>query len=99
MLREKFTSKVILEYPSRIRIIYQNGPFKTLRNCWDFSVVEGEKATEISFFLEFEFRSKVLQKMIGTVFEEAVTKMVAAFEARAKELFDNPRTNLSQDST
>jgi len=99
MLREQFTSKVILEYPSRIRIIYQNGPFKTLRNCWNFAIVEGEKATEISFFLEFEFRSKVLQKMIGTLFEEAVTQMVGAFEERAQELFDNSRTNLSQDGT
>lgn len=44
-------------------------------------------ATRLDFFVDFEFRSVMLQKIIGVLFNEAVRRMVAAFEARAKALY------------
>ena len=41
----------------------------------------------IDFFVDFEFRSAVLQKLIGVLFNEAVRRMVAAFESRANKLY------------
>ena len=41
----------------------------------------------IDFYVDFEFRSRILEKAIGVVFNEAVGRMVGAFEKRAKQLY------------
>jgi coenzyme Q-binding protein COQ10 len=86
MFRERFTSLVTLDRPLRIDVQYFDGPFKYLNNHWIFRPA-GEKACEIDFYIDFEFRSKVLQKLIGAVFNEAVRRMVSSFEKRADELY------------
>ncbi len=85
MVREKFTSRVRLTPKSAITIEYLDGPFEHLTNEWTFSA--DPNGTKLAFYLEFEFRSKVLQKLIGVLFEEAVKRMVAAFEARAAKIY------------
>jgi coenzyme Q-binding protein COQ10 len=87
MVRERFTSRVTLDRPGlRIDVDYINGPFKHLQNHWTFSATPEGKC-QIDFHLEFEFSSIVLQKLIGALFHEAVRRMVAAFEARAHQLY------------
>lgn len=87
MVRERFTSRVTLNRPElRIDVDYINGPFKHLKNHWTFSP-SAEGMCQIDFHLEFEFSSVVLQKLIGVLFHEAVRRMVAAFEARAHQLY------------
>jgi len=44
----------------------------------------------IDFFVDFEFKSRVLQRVIEVLFGEAVKRMVAAFEGRARQLYGNP---------
>jgi coenzyme Q-binding protein COQ10 len=44
----------------------------------------------IDFYVDFEFRSRMLQKLIGLLFNEAVSRMVSAFEARARQLYGDP---------
>lgn len=85
MFRETFRSRVQLERPNIIRVRYENGPFRYLNNNWTFTPVEG--GTEVDFFVDFEFRSRLLQAVIGTVFNEAVRLMVRAFERRAMALY------------
>jgi len=86
MVREKFTSRVWLDRPARrIDVEYINGPFRRLKNHWTFSAVP--EGCRIDFYLEFEFSSLMLQKLIGVLFHEAVRRMVGAFEARAKQLY------------
>jgi coenzyme Q-binding protein COQ10 len=85
MIREKFTSKVTLNPYDRIDVTYTEGPFRYLNNHWIFREVEG--GTEIDFFVDFEFRSKILQTIIGALFNEAVKLMVGAFEKRAHQLY------------
>jgi coenzyme Q-binding protein COQ10 len=87
MVREKFTSKVLLDRARRrIDVEYIDGPFKHLKNHWIFSDAPNGQC-RIDFYLEFEFSSIVLQKLIGVLFHEAVRRMVGAFEARAKQLY------------
>ena len=86
MFRERFTSTVALDRPDRIDVTYAEGPFRYLNNHWIFAP-EGPDSCVIDFFVDFEFRSRVLQAMVGRVFGEAVKVMVHAFERRADELF------------
>ncbi|MET1029278.1 MAG: type II toxin-antitoxin system RatA family toxin [Dongiaceae bacterium] len=87
MVRERFTSRVHLDRPAlRIDVEYIDGPFKYLQNHWTFVDI-GHGHCRIDFHLEFEFRSMVLQKLIGVLFHEAVRRMVTAFETRAAQLY------------
>jgi coenzyme Q-binding protein COQ10 len=89
MFRERFTSKVTLSPDAadgpRIDTAYADGPFKHLENHWIFR--PHEKGCEIDFYVEFEFRSRLLQATIELLFHEAVRRMVAAFESRAIKLY------------
>ncbi|WP_096703002.1 type II toxin-antitoxin system RatA family toxin [Magnetospirillum sp. 15-1] len=85
MVRERFTSKVTLTRPDRVDVTYTEGPFKHLNNHWNFK--PHPNGTELDFYVDFEFRSKLLQTMIGALFNEAVKLMVGAFEKRAKQLY------------
>jgi coenzyme Q-binding protein COQ10 len=85
MFRETFRSQVTLERPHHVHVRYLNGPFRYLNNHWRFTPVP--QGTEVDFFVDFEFRSRLLQAVIGTVFNEAVRLMVRAFERRAYILY------------
>jgi coenzyme Q-binding protein COQ10 len=82
MFRESFSTRVTLEPRHRIDVEYLNGPFRYLNNHWIFKPGR-DGGCEIDFYVDFEFRSLLLQKAIGMVFNEAVSKMINAFEARA----------------
>lgn len=86
MFREQFTSRVELNEPSSIKVIYENGPFKYLKNNWIF-VHDGNGNCIVDFSVEFEFRSQILEMAIGKIFTEAVHRMVSAFEKRADTLY------------
>lgn len=85
MIRERFTSRVVLDRPHAIDVTYADGPFKHLTNRWRFLPMP--EGCEIDFFVDFEFRSKLLEKMIGLLFDEACRRMISAFEGRAKALY------------
>ncbi len=90
MFRERFTSRVELDRPNlRIDVEYAEGPFKYLRNHWVF-VPRPDGGCAIDFFVDFEFRSRLLQKTIELLFGEAVKRMVGAFETRARQLYGAP---------
>ncbi len=87
LFREKFGSRVTMRPDVReIDVEYLQGPFKYLRNHWKFRPLEDGRS-EIDFFVDFEFRSMLLQKVIGLVFNEAMQRIVRAFERRAQELY------------
>jgi coenzyme Q-binding protein COQ10 len=87
MFRERFVSRVKFDRKNhRIDVSYAEGPFKYLTNHWVFD--EHPRGCTIDFFVEFEFRSRLLQKVIETLFHEAVRRMVRAFETRAHDLYD-----------
>ena len=87
-ITERFTSRVKLDRPGRrIDVSYEDGPFKYLNNHWIFLDGAEPGTCTLDFYVDFEFRSRLLQKMIEFLFEEAVRRMVAAFETRAKQLY------------
>jgi coenzyme Q-binding protein COQ10 len=88
VFREKFSTRVTLNPPRRIDVEYLDGPFKYLNNHWIFKPID-DGACEIDFYVDFEFKSILLQKAIGAVFNEAVQKMINAFEARAHRIYGN----------
>ncbi len=90
MIRESYVSQVTLTPHHQVDVAYERGPFKRLTNQWKFSEVE--EGCRIEFFLDFEFRSRLLQRLIGGLFNEAVRKMVGAFETRARKLYGKPGT-------
>lgn len=85
---ESFTSRVTLEKPGRIRAHYENGPFKYLNNQWVFT--QTPQGTRVDFWVDFEFRNRLLQAAIGVVFSEAVKRMVSAFLKRARDVYGAP---------
>ncbi len=89
MLRERFTSHVRFDEAGRkIHVTYIEGPFRYLNNHWVF--MEHEEGCLIDFYVDFEFRSRILQKLMEALFHEAVRRMVDAFEARARDLYGRP---------
>jgi coenzyme Q-binding protein COQ10 len=91
-IHEKFVSRVVLtpDDPAgpRIETTGVEGPFRTLVSRWIFQ--PHPQGTLIDFSLEFEFRSLLLQHTVRVLFAEAVRRMVAAFEARARKLYGAP---------
>ena len=87
VFRERFGSRVTLRPGERrIDVEYLQGPFRYLQNHWKF-IPLGEERCEVDFFVDFEFRSAILQKLIGIVFHEAMLRIVRAFEKRAEALY------------
>lgn len=85
--RERFGSRVTLRPGKRsIDVEYLDGPFRYLKNHWLFHEAAGG-GCEIDFFVDFEFRSAILQRLIGLVFTEAMHRIVRAFEKRAEVLY------------
>ena len=91
MFRERFTSKVTLNPPGRVDVEYIKGPFRYLNNHWLFEPV-GEGCCAIDFYIDFEFRSRLFQRAITPLFNEAVRHMVSAFETRAHKLYGAPES-------
>ena len=86
VFRERFGSRVTLKAEKfSIDVEYLDGPFKYLNNHWTFRDVDG--GCEADFFVDFEFKSRVLQALIGVVFNEAMQRIVKAFEMRADDLY------------
>lgn len=87
VFREKFGSRVCLSPAEhRIDTEYLDGPFRYMQSRWTFTDLE-EGGCKVDFFTDFEFKNKVLQSVIGVVFNEAMLRIVKAFEKRADALY------------
>ncbi len=87
VFRERFGSRVELhETDMKIVTEYIDGPFKYLKSVWRFADL-ADGASEVSFHVDFEFRNVVLQRAIGLVFNQAMQRIVSAFESRAAALY------------
>lgn len=89
-LTERYTSRVTptpatAENVATIEVALVSGPFKHLSNHWRFA--PHPDGTELSFAVDFAFKSALLDKLIGGVFTRATEKMVAAFTTRAQALY------------
>ncbi|MFE0014722.1 type II toxin-antitoxin system RatA family toxin [Mesorhizobium sp. NPDC059054] len=85
-IRETFTTQVLLKPDERIiDVKYIDGPFKYLSNIWGF-----EPASDgcfVRFFIDYEFKSRILGAMMGTMFDRAFRMFSEAFEKRADVIY------------
>ena len=86
LFRERFGSRVVL-WPDdkKLDTEYLDGPFKYMKSNWAF--VDTDAGCDVSFFVDFEFKNAILQGIIGVVFNEAMQRIVKAFETRARDLY------------
>lgn len=85
-LKERFATRVTrdpAEGAVRVDLLY--GPFKRLQNVWKFS--PHPTGTQVDFFIDFEFRSRLLESLLAANMHRAIERLVACFEARAAELY------------
>lgn len=86
VFRERFGSRVTLWPEARkIDTEYLDGPFRHMRSNWSFRDIAG--GCEVDFHVDFEFKNAILQGIIGVVFNDAMLRVVRAFERRAAELY------------
>ena len=84
--KERFTSKVHKERPSRVCVDYVEGPLKYLHNEWKFEPA-GDGGTNVHFSVDFAFKSRIFESLAGQMFDRALRRMTGAFEKRAEELY------------
>ena len=87
LIRESFTTEVILDADARtILVHYLDGPFSFLENRWTFRPI-APQSCEIDFYIAYSFRSRLLERLMGGLFDRAVRKYTDAFEARADTIY------------
>lgn len=87
VLQETFTSRVTLDRANRrILVEYLDGPFRHMENRWQFRPV-GEHVCEVDFYIAYEFRSRSLQLLMGSLFDKVFRRFVHAFKTRADEVY------------
>ncbi len=84
-LSESFTSHVDLVRPTEVVVRAIAGPLEHLTNRWRFA--PSGSATRVDFSIDFQFKSHVLDHVANSMFHEAATRMVGAFERRAHAVY------------
>ncbi len=90
LVREAFTSRVTLDRPNlKIMVEYLQGPFSNLENRWTFEP-RNDNACDVGFYISYEFKSRMLGMLMGTMFDAAFQRFAAAFEKRADAIYGTP---------
>lgn len=85
-LRERFTSRVEKDRPTKIVVHYINGPMRNLDNSWLIDPI-GENECKVDFCVDFTFKNKVFEALAGQYVDRAFRKLMGAFEERAADLY------------
>ena len=92
-IRETFTSRVVLD-PSTLQVHagsvpeYPSGPFRQVENRWSFAQAEG--GCDVQFYISYEFKSLMLQMLVGSLFDRVFRRYTQAFEERAHAVYGRP---------
>ena len=87
LIRETFRSRVTLDRSNlNILVEYLDGPFSRMENRWEFHPVQ-DQLCDVKFFISYEFRSRMLGMLMGTMFDTAFRRFAAAFEKRADVVY------------
>ncbi|MEO8926460.1 MAG: SRPBCC family protein [Caulobacteraceae bacterium] len=86
IVRERFSTRVRLDEGAlAIDVDLISGPFRRLENRWRFK--PHPAGTQLTFDIDFEFRSRLLERLLSANLHRAAAKLVACFERRAKALY------------
>ena len=90
-IRENFTTRVTLDRASNVIVAeYIDGPFRSLENRWSFRDLpsgDGPAGCTVEFFITYEFKSRMLGLLMGSMFEGAFSRFAEAFEERADQVY------------
>jgi coenzyme Q-binding protein COQ10 len=92
-IRESFTSRVVLD-PDALQVHagsvpdYPSGPFRQVENRWTFAPAEG--GCDVQFYISYEFKSLVMQMLVGSLFDRVFRRYTQAFEERAQVVYGPP---------
>jgi coenzyme Q-binding protein COQ10 len=91
LVKESFTSRVTLDRANlKILVEYLQGPFSNLENRWTFES-KGDDVCDVGFFLAYEFKSRMLALLMGSMFDAAFARFSTAFERRADAIYGRPK--------
>ncbi|MBR0818041.1 type II toxin-antitoxin system RatA family toxin [Bradyrhizobium liaoningense] len=91
LVKESFTSRVTLDRANlTILVEYLQGPFRNLENRWTFEP-KGDDVCDVGFFLAYEFKSRMLAMLMGSMFDAAFARFSIAFEKRADAIYGRPK--------
>jgi len=88
-IRKRFSSVAQLDRPHRIEITSHDSLFDQFQQRWGFEPA-ARGGTNVEYHLNFSFRSRLLQALIGGLFMEQASKTVTAFRHRAAQLYGPP---------
>ena len=95
LVKESFTSRVTLDRANlNILVEYLQGPFSNLENRWTFEP-KGDDVCDVGFFLAYEFKSRMLALLMGSMFDAAFARFSTAFEKRADAVYGRPKLTSS----
>jgi coenzyme Q-binding protein COQ10 len=91
-IRETFTTRVVLDRSSLVvSAQYLEGPFRHLDSRWLFTP-DGPGKCRIHFSIDYEFRSRMLALLMGSLFDKMFRRFVEAFEAQADAVYGKAAT-------
>ena len=91
-IRETFKTRVACDRAKKMILVeYIDGPFRYLKNSWAFRDA-GPEASNVDFHIEYEFKSRMLGLVMGSMFDQAFRRFADAFEKRANEIYGRPGT-------
>lgn len=84
-VHKTLTTRNTLKKDREIVMILVEGPFKTLEGQWLFT--ETSEGCVVSLVIHFEFANSLVANLMGAVFTQAATQLVADFVSRAKSVY------------
>ena len=86
-IRQSFTTENAKREPEEMQIRLVEGPFRVLDGTWRFTAL-GERACKVELRLHYEFSGRILEKLVGPVFNHIANTLVDAFAKRADQVYD-----------
>jgi ribosome-associated toxin RatA of RatAB toxin-antitoxin module len=86
-LKAHFATENAKEAPRRMEIRLREGPFRKMDGRWCFTPLS-ENACKVEFRLHYEFSGKILEKVLGPVFQHIANTFVESFIKRAQQVHD-----------
>ena len=81
-----FTTDNANRPPESIIVTLKDGPFRHLHGEWRFKAL-ADDACKVEFELAYEFKTHVLEKLVGPVFGHIASTFIDAFVRRAETVY------------
>ncbi len=88
-LHKRFSTIATLDRPHRIDITSCDSMFDRFEQRWTFEPA-AEGGTNVKYRVVFEFRSRMLQTLMGASFSDQAIATMSAFKRRAHRLYGGP---------